>query len=194
MLLKRSVAEAIAAGTVRVQYRRWSRRRVKVGTWIHTPVGVIVVDSIEEIDPTSLTDADARAAGAQSLDAMMRGFRGGDRDPVFAIGVTFTGADPRVALREDDDLGPDELADILARLERMDARSGEPWVWATLAIIDRSPAVLAADLATEIGSTRDVFKPRVRRLKALGLTESLKVGYRLSPRGETVLTAHRNGQ
>ena len=31
------------------------------------------------------------------------------------------------------------------------------------------------------------FKVSVRKLKGLGLTESLKVGYRLSPRGETVL-------
>jgi hypothetical protein len=31
------------------------------------------------------------------------------------------------------------------------------------------------------------FKRRVRQLKELGLTESLEVGYRLSPRGRTVL-------
>jgi hypothetical protein len=32
-----------------------------------------------------------------------------------------------------------------------------------------------------------VFKRRVRRLKELGLTESLPVGYRLSPRGRSFL-------
>ena len=31
------------------------------------------------------------------------------------------------------------------------------------------------------------FKSNVRRLKALGLTESLEVGYRLSPRGQAWL-------
>jgi ribosomal protein S19E (S16A) len=31
------------------------------------------------------------------------------------------------------------------------------------------------------------FKRRVRQLKELGLTESLEVGYRLSPRGRAVL-------
>ena len=31
------------------------------------------------------------------------------------------------------------------------------------------------------------FKRRVRMLKELGLTESLEIGYRLSPRGESVL-------
>jgi ribosomal protein S19E (S16A) len=31
------------------------------------------------------------------------------------------------------------------------------------------------------------FKARVRQLKELGLTESLEVGYRLSPRGRALL-------
>lgn len=34
---------------------------------------------------------------------------------------------------------------------------------------------------------RTRFKTNVRKLKGLGLTESLKIGYRLSPRGEAVL-------
>ena len=42
-------------------------------------------------------------------------------------------------------------------------------------------------LADEAGQERLSFKTRVRRLKALGLTESLEVGYRLSPRGAAFL-------
>lgn len=34
---------------------------------------------------------------------------------------------------------------------------------------------------------RAQLKANVRKLKGLGLTESLTVGYRLSPRGDTVL-------
>ena len=33
----------------------------------------------------------------------------------------------------------------------------------------------------------DAFKRDVRKLKELGLTESLEVGYRIAPRGRTVL-------
>jgi hypothetical protein len=39
-----------------------------------------------------------------------------------------------------------------------------------------------------MGRERLAFKTDVRKLKALGLTESLPVGYRLSPRGEAWLT------
>lgn len=49
------------------------------------------------------------------------------------------------------------------------------------------PAVRAADLCRLVGQERDRFKPDVRKLKNLGLTISLEIGYRLSPRGETYL-------
>ena len=47
----------------------------------------------------------------------------------------------------------------------------------------------AADLAPELGLERLPFKARVRRLKELGLTESLERGYRLSPRGAAYLAS-----
>jgi hypothetical protein len=56
-----------------------------------------------------------------------------------------------------------------------------------LELIARRPETLAADLAAELGRERLAFKADVRRLKELGLTESLSVGYRLSPRGRALL-------
>jgi predicted transcriptional regulator len=38
---------------------------------------------------------------------------------------------------------------------------------------------------------RPAFKINVRKLKELGLTESLDIGYRLSPLGETILEVLR---
>ena len=49
----------------------------------------------------------------------------------------------------------------------------------------------AGDLADEVGRERLPFKADVRKLKNLGLTISLGVGYRLSPRGEAYLAARR---
>ena len=45
----------------------------------------------------------------------------------------------------------------------------------------------AADLAASVGRETQPFKLDVRKLKGLGLTLSLEVGYRLSPRGEAFL-------
>jgi Mn-dependent DtxR family transcriptional regulator len=49
------------------------------------------------------------------------------------------------------------------------------------------PAARAGDLAPAMGQETQPFKRDVRKLKELGLTESLEVGYRLSPRGRAVL-------
>jgi DNA-binding IclR family transcriptional regulator len=72
----------------------------------------------------------------------------------------------------------------------MDERSSHgPWTRQILELIAASPATRAADLAKRIGWDVPTFKGHVRRLKELGLTESLEVGYRLSPRGDEFLRA-----
>ncbi len=62
-----------------------------------------------------------------------------------------------------------------------------PWTIATLRLIGDRPGVRAAELAAAAGRERLPFKADVRKLKELGLTESLEVGYRLSPRGRALL-------
>jgi biotin operon repressor len=56
-----------------------------------------------------------------------------------------------------------------------------------MAQIADKPAVSSVFLAEAMGWERPEFKVHVRRLKALGLTISLDVGYRLSPRGQAYL-------
>ena len=51
----------------------------------------------------------------------------------------------------------------------------------------------AEDLAASVGREKPPFKLDVRKLKNLGLTESLPVGYRLSPRGRSYLRATKRG-
>lgn len=56
-----------------------------------------------------------------------------------------------------------------------------------LALIAARQEMPAEELAAARGEERLPFKRRVRRLKELDLTESLDVGYRLSPRGRAYL-------
>ena len=82
------------------------------------------------------------------------------------------------------------MAAIDGRLDRLDrASSHGAWTMETLRLIEAHPETLAADVAALVGRERDPFKLDVRKLKGLGLTESLKVGYRLSPRGRAYLAA-----
>ena len=69
----------------------------------------------------------------------------------------------------------------------MDRAAEQPWTHSTLRQIQQLSGVVSTELAAEAGLERRAYKMRVRRLKALGLTESLERGYRLSPRGHAYL-------
>jgi hypothetical protein len=188
MLFEQRLWAGLADGTVTVTFRRWRRPRARVGARHRTPAGILAVDAVTEVDPAAIGEDDARAAGFASLAELRRRLdRHGD-GPVYRVDFHHAGVDPREALRRADDLPEAELAGLLARLGRLD-RTGRdgPWTAATLRLIADRPGVRAADLAAAAGRERHPFKADVRKLKELGLTESLEVGYRLSPRGRTLL-------
>jgi hypothetical protein len=188
MQMRPAELAAIRAGEVDVAFRRWEQPRVRVGTRMRTAVGLVEVTSVDRVPVRSLTAADARRAGAASLTALRQALdrRHPDR-PVYRIGLRYAGVDPRHALRE---AVPDgaEIDTIIARLDRLDRASPSgPWTRATLLLIDELPATRAPDLAQRLGYDTPAFKRNVRKVKELGLTESLDIGYRLSARGAAVL-------
>lgn len=189
MMIRAAELAAIKAGTIDLAFRRWARPRVVVGTRLRTAVGLVEVTSVEEVDAATLTEDDARRAGAASLAALREGLAARPDDPAWRIGVAYAGPDPRELLRA---AVPDaeEVAAINARLDRLDAASPiGPWTRATLDLIDLNPGVRAPELAAQVGRETQDFKKDVRKLKELGLTESLAIGYLLSPRGEAVVDA-----
>jgi hypothetical protein len=178
----------MADGSVELAFRRWRRAGVKAGGTQLTPAGVLAIDGVDVVDVADITEDEARRAGHRDRAELLAEL---DRHPdgtLYRIAFHHAGADPRVALREAADVSEDELARIRARLARLDRASTHgPWTEAVLRLIAAHPAVRAADLAASLGRETQPFKTDVRKLKQLGLTESLDVGYRLSPRGRTVL-------
>lgn len=188
MILRRAELDAIRVGEVDLAFRRWDRPRLKLGTRMRTAIGMVEVTSVYEITADDITEEEARRAGATSRDRLIRQLETRKDRPLYRVGLRFAGPDPRVALREDADLDDAAREAILTRLDRLDRASPRgPWTRETLALIEASPATRAPDLAATLGRDTPSFKRDVRKLKELGLTESLEVGYRLSPRGEAVM-------
>lgn len=190
MLLKQATLRLIRSGEVDRQFRRWRRPTVKTGGTLHTSVGVLRIVRVAPVDEAALTEDDARRAGHSSLEDLWADLER-RTGATFRIDLHFEGDDPRVALREAVPTD-DERSALADRLDAMDAASkAGPWAWRVLSLIASREGVRAPDLAPELGLEVPKLKERVRRLKALGLTESLPVGYRLSRRGRAVLAAHR---
>jgi hypothetical protein len=194
VLFPKHVWAGLSDGSVTVAFRYWKRPTVKAGGTLHCPVGVLAIDAVERIGVSAITAADARAAGYPTLAGLVADlakYRKPDA-VLHRIAFHYVGEDPRRALRENDRLDPSELKALNERLARMDRASRHgPWTVEVLEPIRDNPATLAADLAARRGRETLHFKADVRKLKALGLTESLRVGYRLSPRGRSVLDASR---
>lgn len=186
MLIRRPVLEAIAAGTATLAFRRWDRPRVRPGTRLRTVVGVLEVLAVDEVSPADLTASDAAHAGFPDLAALHAENARTD-GTLYRVSLRLVGEDPRIALRESSDLSEADRAALATRLERMDRVPHGPWTAAVLALIAANPGVRAPDLAERLGRETQPFKRDVRKLKELGLTESLEVGYRLSPRGRAWL-------
>jgi hypothetical protein len=188
VLIRPTELAAIRRGEVDLAFRRWDRPRLRVGTRMRTGIGLVEVTSVDEVAIEDITDLEAVRAGAADRTTLLALLANRPERPIYRVGLRFAGADPRVALRADDALSPDDRAGLRQRLDRLDAASRHgAWTAQTLAIIARRPAVRAPDLAAELGLDTVVFKRDVRKLKELGLTESLAVGYRLSPRGAALL-------
>ncbi len=181
MLFRLAQLQGIAAGEIDLQFRCWDRPRARVGGRQLTAVGVIRIDDVRVV--RRVTRADARRAGFATPDDVVRALRP-DGD-LYRIELHLEGPDPRLALRETVAVG-DELAALRAAVERL------PWGMEYLRTIAENPEVRAEELAASFGLEKRVFKPRVRRLKELGLTISLSPGYRLSPRGEAFLAARND--
>jgi hypothetical protein len=188
MLFKQRLWAGLADGTITVTFRRWRRPQARPGGRYRTPAGVLEVDAVAVVDAAAITDAEARRAGYTDRTEILREL---DRYPdgdLYRIDFHHAGADPREALRADAELTPNDWNDITKRLDRLDRASPRgPWTRQVLTAIAERPAVRAGDLAEAMGRDTPSFKRDVRKLKEMGLTESLEVGYRLSPRGERVL-------
>ena len=189
MLLTNKIIDEIKAGRITLLFRRWKRAGVKAGGTQMTQRGVIGIDTIDVVTEDEITDLEAREAGFASKDDLLANLYDRDEE-IYRIRVYFVGDDPRKTLRENAKLSKKELDNIIAKLKKLDAGSKRgDWTQLYLQMIHDRPNTHARILAESIGLDIPTFKPWVRKLKALGLTESLRPGYRLSPRGVKVLEA-----
>ena len=166
-------------GSITVAFRRWRRPSVRAGGTLQSPGGVLAIDTVEVVEEAAIDDDAARSAGYVDRSEAMRNLRG--EGTVYRIGFHRIGDDPRIALRERTELTEEEMTAVRRMVERNE------WALPYLELIGRLPGTVSTVLAEQVGMERFAFKQRVRRLKALGLTESLEVGYRISPRGEAVV-------
>ena len=185
---------AIRGGRVTVSFRSWRKPHAKVGgAYALGADGRIEVEAVDIVSFAEISPADAAAAGFASLAELLAEVRKNapnvddGSSPLYRVQFRFVPEKKARAIPQF------TMAQLTERLAGMDAHAGRPWTHDTLAAIAGHPHVRAADLAAEAGRERLDFKSDVRKLKALGLTESFEVGYGLTPRGMQLLAHFTSG-
>lgn len=187
MLLNRRTLDLIEAGHVDLAFRRWRRPTVRAGGTLRTVIGVLDILSVEPIEREAIDEHQARRAGFAGLADLLE-MLDAREGQIYRVELRPGGPDPRVALREDDDLSAHDVAELIGRLDGLD-RAGRRggWTRQVLRLIQENPHVRAQDLADAVGLDKPTFKRDVRKLKELGLTISHSPGYEVSPRGAALL-------
>lgn len=186
MLFRQQTLEGLVSGEISLAFRRWKRPAVKTGGRVRTASGVVLIGGITIVDASAVADKDAVAAGFPTRAALQEMLGPDDGTPVYRIELKGIEPDKRVALRGEAVLSDEDWHALTMRFARWD-KTAPGYFPSILRAIGAHPEVVAAALAARAGVEMLKFKRDVRKLKELGLTESLDVGYRLSPRGQAVL-------
>ena len=184
---RKAFKEGIRDGRITCSFRLWKTPQAKAGGRYNIrPFGAIEVTKLRQISARSLRRADATAAGFESVADMIEQLGAARDAQLTRVDFRYLGS---ASVKQPDTGVPvePELTTLVEKVRAFDTRSGRgPWAVAALAMIEAHPGRRAPDLAGMIGWETAPFKANVRKLKGLGLTQSLEVGYRLTPRGEAV--------
>jgi len=188
VLIKRVVLDQIISGHITLIFRKWRKPTVKAGGQLRTAVAMLNIVAVDKVAKSAITVDEATRAGFDSKAALLRELDSRSEGDIYRIEVEDGGVDPRIALRENADLSATDIAELAARLQRLDNASKRgPWTTTCLHLLANNPRVRAPDLAASLGLDKPTFKNDVRKLKGLGLTISFSPGYELSPRGKAYL-------
>lgn len=190
MLFSASAWPGLADGSITVTFRTWTKPQAKVGGRYRVAGMLLEATAVGEVAVSKLTEDHAIAAGEADLTTLLKRLKQPAPDSsVWRVDLRYIGIDDRIERRAIDELTDDDIAALRSRLDRLDRVTSTPWTRTTLRLIEKYPAVVSTELAALTGQERPDFKLNVRKLKEMGLTESLQVGYQLSPRGVALLRA-----
>jgi hypothetical protein len=204
MQFKKDILSQIAAHRVTVAFRRWRKPSVRAGDILTTTAGNLSVAAVERVAISKIPDTDLKRAGYPTRAALLKELAKHPGGDVYRIAFRLKPVETRKASKPAQKPAANEAAPLMrpieTRITKTEIRTalsalrtldqgGEhgPWTSTTLRLIEKYPARRGPDLAASQRRDPIAFQRDVIRLRQLGLTENLEIGYRLSPRGRAVL-------
>ena len=190
MLFKTKFLALIKAKKIETAIRKWTRPTVKENGTLITAVGQLCITSVKKIKYNEITDEEVNKAGYSGREELDTELSYKNAGEIYIITFRLEGEDPRIELRQNNNITPNELAALQKKLQALEVRSKvEGWPLRILEAVNNQPGLYAIQYANKLGYEKIWFKLHIRKLKNLGLTISLENGYEISPRGQAFLAS-----
>jgi hypothetical protein len=182
--------DAIREGRITVTFRDWERPPVSGGRRYHSgALGDVMLEEVSAVPLSEVTPEDARAAGAESLEAWRGSYLAQhpkvhpDRDHTYRVRFRYMGNDAeRVRLGQ---LGEDDLRRLDRELVSIDVKSYEgEWTQLFIAVLTQKKWMRPGDIAQQVGADHDMVRRKMGILVELGIVRADPgLGYALSDGG-----------
>ena len=189
MLIKQKQLDGILSGKISLAFRKWKNLSVKKDSLLKTSIGLVKIADITETELSQITDDDAEQAGYDNAKTLISELEKTVNGVIYKIQLSFHSPDPRIDLRQKNQITDVEMEELTEKLLNLDKFSKQgKWTTKVLKAIQENPKLPAVELAVKVNKEKEWLKTNVRKLKNLGLTISHEPGYTLSPLGEYVLS------
>jgi hypothetical protein len=182
LLFKTRFHEGIRSGEITMTIRAWQKPQATSGKEYKLGAsGRIAVTAVNPVTLSEIRSRDVKASGFSSIDELVHMLRKESRrkltarSKVYRVRFRYTG-------ERKDEMPTYSRDELNAKLDRMGA-----WSRNLLTLIADNRGVSSAILAKKMGRERLGLKADVRKLKRLGLTRSLEVGYEITNSGRKML-------
>lgn len=188
MLIKQKQLDSIISGKISLAFRKWKNLSVKKDSLLKTSIGLVKIEDISETEMSQITEDDAKLAGYDNVKTLINELEKTVNGVIYKIQLSFHSPDPRIDLRQKQQITDEELEELKEKLLNLDKFSKQgKWTAKVLKAIQENPKLPAVELAAKVNKEKEWLKTNVRKLKNLGLTISHEPGYTLSPLGEYVV-------
>jgi hypothetical protein len=200
LMFDKKLHEGIRHGRVTVTYRNWDRPPVSAGRRYRAGgLGDVQVEEVSRVSLSEITEQDARAAGADSLETwcqqyLARNLKANlDTDRTYRVRFRYLGnGAERVRAGG---LGEEDLRRLDRELATIDVKSYEgEWTQFFIATLTQKRWMRPGELAQQLGTDQDMVRRKMRILADLGLVRADPgLGYSLSDGGRKLYAYRMRG-
>ena len=200
LLFDKRLHDAIKQDKVTLTYRDWAQPRIAAGKQYRAgDLGDIVIEEVTQVALSGVTEEDAQAAGATSLEGWRREYKTRhpkvdfEHDRAYRVRFRYVGNEAEQV--RSGRLGEDELRRLDRQLAQIDVQSYEgEWTQFFIATLTQKRWMRPGELSQQLGTDQDMVRRKMNILADMGIVRADPgLGFSLSEGGRKLYAYRMRG-